>query len=331
MSKKYDITVFIPTYFGEKYLDNLLDMVFKQKIDKTFEVLIYDTSSKDSTPKIIEKYAKKHKNLRHKTILKEEYGHGKTRAAAAFDAKGEIVVYLSQDATPRDLNWLYEMTKPFELNEKVMGVLGKQVPWPTAPPVLKYEIRNVFESFGNENSTPLFYKDNFAQTQQQLDVLSFYSDVCSAARKSLLTGEIPYRDVPYAEDQLFGREIINAGYIKAYATRGVVIHSNDVKLSEFKARIFDETIGLRKVGIDVEKPSLKVVSKMIIRNSILDTIRTIRDREYSLKRKLMWLVLNPFYHIEKWKGVRLGASVDLDNSDEISKNSLESQQEIKNK
>ena len=39
-TKKVDITVFIPTYFGEDYLDDLLKMVFKQNIDKSFEVLI---------------------------------------------------------------------------------------------------------------------------------------------------------------------------------------------------------------------------------------------------------------------------------------------------
>lgn len=330
MAKKYDITVFIPTYFGEKYLDNILKMVFSQKIDKTFEVLIYDTSSKDSTPKIIEKYAKKYDNLRWKTITKEEYGHGKTRAAAAFDAKGDIVVYLSQDATPQNRRWLYEMVKPFELNDKVMGVLGKQVPWPTAPPVLKYEIRNVFNSFGNDCGTTLFYYDDFVKNQAEKDVISFYSDVNSAARKSILTGEIPYKDVPYAEDQLFGRDIIKAGYIKAYASRGVVVHSNDVKLSDFKARIFDETIGLRNVGIHVEKPSIKTISRMIIRNIMLDFVRTVRDREYSWKRKIMWIVLNPFYHIEKWRGVRLAASVDLSDNQEIEKNSLENKQKIKN-
>ena len=331
MAKKYDITVFIPTYFGEKYLDNILKMVFSQKIDKTFEVLIYDTSSKDSTPKIIEKYAKKYDNLRWKTITKEEYGHGKTRAAAAFDAKGDIVVYLSQDATPQNKRWLYEMVKPFELNDKVMGVLGKQVPWPTAPPVLKYEIKKVFNGFGHDCGTTLFYKDDFIQKKHQFDAVCFYSDVNSAAKKSILTGEIPYKDVPYAEDQLFGRDIIKAGYIKAYASRGSVVHSNDVKLYEFKARMFDETIGLRRVSIEVEKPSLGLIIKVVARSIILDAIYTIFDKDYSWKRKLLWLTLNPFYQIEKWRGIRLGAMADLSNDEQISKNSLESQQEKRRK
>ena len=58
MNKRVDITIFIPTYFAEDTLAHLLRKIFKQKIDKTFEVLIYDTSSTDKTPKIIKKYAK---------------------------------------------------------------------------------------------------------------------------------------------------------------------------------------------------------------------------------------------------------------------------------
>ena len=154
----YKATVFIPTWFGERYLDEVLDAVFKQKVPFKYEVLIYDTSSKDRTPEIIEKYAKKHKNLRHKTITKDEFGHGKTRNAAAHDAKGEIVVYISQDVTPAHNRWLYEMIKPFELSEKIVGVMGKQDPRPHCFPLLKSEIRSTFRNFGPDFGTTLFIK-----------------------------------------------------------------------------------------------------------------------------------------------------------------------------
>ena len=320
---KIDITVFIPTYFGEDYLDDLLKMVFKQKIDKTYEVLIYDTSSTDKTPKIIKKYAKKHANLRYKTITKEEYGHGKTRAAAAHDAKGDIVVYLSQDATPAHKYWLYEMTKPFELSDRIIGVMGKQDPRPTTFPLLKREIMGVFNGFGPDFGTTLFYKDSFIKKQETYDKVAFYSDVNSAARRSYLTGELPYQDVPYAEDQLFGRDVINAGYMKAYASRGNVLHSNEFKLREYKMRMFDETMGLRRVGIDVPLPTISQITKMVIIGWIRDTLFTLRDKQYSRKRKLFYLVLNVFYNIEKWRGVRRAVLTKLDAHTAIDKYSLE--------
>lgn len=319
-------TVFIPTYFGEQFLDELLDRVCTQIVDFDYEVLIYDTSSTDRTPEIIEKYAQKYDNIRHKIITKADYGHGKTRRDAAYDAKGEIVVYLSQDATPAHDRWLYEMVKPFELNEKIAGVMGKQDPRPNAFPLLKNEVRAVFSNFGPDGGTTLFYKDDFVKSQGQYDFIAFYSDVNSAGRKSILTGEIPYKPVPYAEDQLFGRDVIDAGYIKAFAARGNVLHTNDIRLRDYKARMFDETMGLRTVGIPVDVPSRKLIIKMIVKGVVKDWIRTLTDHDYSWKRKLYWLVVNPFYHIEKWRGVRLAASASLDDSNALEKYSLEQQQ-----
>ena len=322
-------TVFIPTWFGEQYLDEVLDSIFKQKVPYDYEVLIYDTSSKDRTPEIIEKYAKKHKNLRHKTITKEEFGHGKTRNAAAHDAKGEIVVYISQDVTPAHDRWLYEMVKPFDLNDKIVGVMGKQDPRPHCFPLLKSEIRSVFKGFGPDFGTTLFYNDEFVKDQGTYDAISFYSDVNSAARKSFLTGEVSYQDVSYAEDQLFGRDIIDAGYLKAYAPRGNVVHSNDMTLGEYKHRMFDETLGLRKIGIPVAVPGRKLIVKMIVRGVVRDTLNIPRDGQYSWKRKLYWLVVNPLYHINKWRGVRKAALADLDDVKTHAKYSLEERRNIK--
>ncbi|OGL22498.1 rhamnosyl transferase [Candidatus Saccharibacteria bacterium RIFCSPHIGHO2_01_FULL_45_15] len=323
---KQDIkaTIFIPTWFGEQYLDEVLTSIFRQKVPYNFEVLIYDTSSKDSTPAIIEKHAKKHKNLRHKTIAKSEFGHGKTRDAAAHDAKGEIVVYISQDVTPAHDRWLYEIVRPFEISDSIVGVTGKQDPRPHCIPLLKSEIRAVFRGFGPDFGTTVFYKDDFVKDQGTYDAISFYSDVNSAARRSFLTSTIPYQDVPYAEDQLMGRDIIDAGYKKVYAPRANVVHSNDMTLGEYKSRMFDETMGLRKIGIPVNIPSKKLITRMIIRGALKDCIHIIRDRDYSFKRKLYWLVMNPFFHVEKWRGVRLAAQVDMQDSARINRYSLES-------
>ncbi len=320
-------TVFIPTYFGEQYLEELLDGVFSQEVPFLYEVLIYDTSSKDKTPEIIEKYAKKYKNLRYKTITKAEYSHGRVRNDAAHDAKGEIVVYLTQDATPAHNKWLYEITKPFDFNSKIVGIMGKQDPRPHCFPLLKNEIRTVFKSFGPDFGTTLFYKDSFIKDKGTLGAVSFYSDVNSAARRNFLVDEIPYRDVPYAEDQLFGKDVVEAGYYKVYAPRANVIHSNDMKLGEYRYRMFDEIVGLRKIGNDMPMPTIKFILKSIFLGSLKDVILILRDREYSRKRRLYWLAVNPFYHIEKWRGVRLATKVKLNDIKTFNKNSLEKRRE----
>ena len=317
-------TVFIPTYNGEKYLNDILKFIFKQKVDFKFDVMIIDSGSRDKTISIIDKYKKQHENLQLIQIPNTEFGHGRTRNYAAQIAQGEIMVYLSHDAVPAHDTWLYEIVKPFELNDKIVGVVGKQVPRPKCVPLLKYEIRSVFRNLGPDSATSLFYKDSFMKDPVFKDSVTFYSDVNSAARREFLVNVIPYRDVPYSEDQLFGRDITDAGYIKAYAPRATVVHSNDISLREYKHRTFDEIVGLRKIETKLVMPSLKWTVKSIVLGSLKDAYRTIRDDQYSLKRKVFWLFVNPLYHIEKWRGFRTGIKHDLDDDLIFSKHSLES-------
>ena len=56
----------------------------------------------------------------------------------------------------------------------------------------------------------------------------------------------------------------------------------------------------------------------------------MRDHQYSWKRKLYWLAVNPLFVAEKWKGVRAAISVDLNDQKAIDANSLEKQQENRN-
>lgn len=317
-------TIFIPTFNGEKYLRQILKSIFEQKVDFKYEVLIIDSGSTDKTLDIVGSFKNKNRNLSLIEIDNNEFGHGRTRNYAAEIANGELIVYLSHDAIPSNKHWLYEMTKPFELNEKIMGVVGKQEPRSKCVPLLKYEIRGAFKSFGPDFGTTLFYKDSFLRGKALYNATTFYSDVNSATRRDFLLNVIPYKDVPYAEDYMFGNDIIDAGYIKVYAPRGAVIHSNDLKLREYKHRMFDETLGLRRLKIDVNTPSIKFIVKIVVIGSLKDAIRTMMDKEYSLKRKLFWLILNPLYHIEKWRGIRTASKVDISDEDVVTKYSLES-------
>lgn len=317
-------TIFIPTYNGEKYLDDILKMIFKQKVDFSYNVFIIDSGSTDKTLAIINKYLTKYpQQLRLHKIPKSEFGHGKTRNLAAQMADGEYMVYLSHDAVPATKYWLYEMLKPFELNDKVVGVTGRQYPRPKCVPLLKYEIDSVFRNLGNEAGTSLFYKDDFMKNPVYSHVVTFYSDVNSAAPRKFLLEKLPYRDVPYSEDQMYGQDLIEAGYMKAYASRGGVVHSNDLTLREYKHRVFDEIVGLRRIGTAMKTPSHLGIIRAVVKGSLKDAYRTVKDGQYSVKRKVFWLITNPLYHIEKWRGIRLATRIHLSNKDMLDRHSLE--------
>ena len=169
----------------------------------------------------------------------------------------------------------------------------------------------MFRGFGPDFGTTLFYEDEFVTSEGVRNAITFYSDVNSAARREILTGPVPYRDVSYAEDQLLGRDLIAAGYLKAYAPRGVVVHSNDMTLAEYDERMEDETRGQREVGIAVAVPSYGVIVRMMSRALVRDWFGILRDRDFGVRRKLYHLVVNPLFHVQKWRGVRRGAMAPL--------------------
>ncbi|CRH63507.1 Poly-beta-1%2C6-N-acetyl-D-glucosamine synthase [Chlamydia trachomatis] len=299
---EFDATVVILTYNGEQHLEEILNAVHAQRYGGTFETLVIDSGSTDSTLDIIAK----NPWVRLHQIPNSEFGHGKTRNLGAHLAKGRYVVYLTHDATPASDRWLHEITAPFDISERIVAVMGSQVPRADAFPLLRYDVKNTFASFGPMHGTTLFYDDDFIQDEGVRNAVTFYSDVNSAARRSVLTGEIPYRDVSYAEDQLLGRDVIDAGYIKAYAPRAVVWHSNEMTILEYDDRMFEETQGLREVGIDVALPSIPTVIKLVVGGVLRDAVRLVRDREVTTKRKLHGLLVNPAYHVQRWRGVRRG-------------------------
>ncbi|MFU8945617.1 glycosyltransferase family 2 protein [Mycetocola zhadangensis] len=313
------LTVAILTYNGEDYLERILMQLGEQELDGEVEVLVIDSGSTDATLEILAKFP----NVRLHKIPNSEFGHGRTRNLAAQLGTGEFIAYLTHDAIPIGTTWAREMLAPFKVSPRVVAVMGKQIPRPTCFPVIKYEIQGMFSGFGPDFGTALFYQDAFIQDEGVLGAVSFYSDVNSAARRSFILDVIPYRDVPYAEDQMFGKDLVLAGYIKAYAPRGSVEHSNDLTLEEYGKRIFDETVGLRRIGTNIPVLTVKNQLRLTARGIVGDSLRILRDRDYSWKRKLYWLANNPRYQILKWKSYRKSTLVDIDDDSQISAGSLE--------
>lgn len=317
------VTIFIPVYNGENdHLEETLNAIYRQKASFEWDVLVTDSGSKDNSVQILERFSNQYGNLKLVQIEKEEYSHGGTRQWAAENSDADYMVYLSQDAVPHTENWLEEMVAPFAINPKIVGVVAKQKPRTYCFPAMKYDIQAVFNEQGVDDAITL-WQGRDPQFEGHYTKESFYSDVCSAAPREFLVNSIGYRPVRYSEDYEYGKDIIDAGYIKAYSSKAVVEHSNDVRLSEYKKRIFDETFNVRKNGGHTNPISYVFVIKSFLKDSLKDTGRILHDRDYSWKRRLYWLAINPLFHLEKWRGVRLANNIGL--GEDISNYSLEHQ------
>ncbi len=300
---KVRATIVVLTFNGAEYLGDLLTAVTVQETDYKYEILVIDSGSRDDTLNIVAAFPE----VRLHQIPNSEFGHGKTRNLAIEMAKGEFVVFLTQDAVPTTSQWLNEMIKPFNISKDVVAVLGKQTPRPDCCPSVKREIISVFASFGPNHSIMLNQQNSLMSHQASKDALTFYSDVNSALRKSVHKA-IPYRDVNYAEDQAFGIDVIEAGLIKAYAPLGEVAHSHNYSLFKYFRRKYDEANGLAAATGQKQQVGLKELVVGSVKTALLDIRFTLRDQQYSTGQKLGWLITAPWYGFAQRLSTRLAHS-----------------------
>lgn len=90
------LTVVIPAYNVEKYLDDTLFSFVEESILSDLEVLVVDDGSKDGTAEIGNRYAQKYPQT-FRVISKENGGHGSTINVGIREAKGRYFKVVDGD------------------------------------------------------------------------------------------------------------------------------------------------------------------------------------------------------------------------------------------
>ncbi|MGV1034430.1 MAG: glycosyltransferase family 2 protein [Microbacteriaceae bacterium] len=270
------VTVVIPTLNAGRTLQEVLSAIQNQQGFDTVDVLVIDSSSTDDTEDIARSFA----NVEFHRIERAEFGHGRTRQRAAELANGEVVVYLTQDATPASPDWLAHIVAPLA-EPSVAGVFGRQIPRPGCPPILKYDIERVFA-----NPAP-----------------GFYSDANSAMRRATLLGPVPFRDVNFSEDFCFAADAAASNLHIRYAPDAAVWHSNDIPLSQFAERMRSEVRGHALAGHPLPHYGwVGGMARAVVR-AIQENVRILGDTQYGLGATVKWLVVNPCFHVARWIGI----------------------------
>ena len=139
-------SIIIRTYNESKHLGALLSAINNQAVEKdSFEIVIVDSGSTDSTLEIANNFETRIVNIR-----KEDFTFGRSLNIGCDAAHGEALVFISGHCIPKGDRWLSELIKPLKNNESEY-VYGRQI----GDEESKYSERQLLNKyFPKESSIP---------------------------------------------------------------------------------------------------------------------------------------------------------------------------------
>lgn len=218
------VTVIIPTLNAAPYIRPLLQTLREQTVP--CEIIIMDSSSSDNTAVIAGSFG-----ARTVTVQRKDFDHGGTRSLSADYARGEILVFMTQDAVPADKQSLEKLILPFA-DEKVGATYGRQLPLKDATPFAAHT--RLFKYGDSSFVKSLEDKERYGINTP------FLSNSFAAYRKRALQ-EIGLfkKGIIFAEDAHAAAKLLLAGYKIAYEADAKVYHSHNHSMMEEFRRYFD--------------------------------------------------------------------------------------------
>jgi glycosyltransferase involved in cell wall biosynthesis/GT2 family glycosyltransferase len=243
--KVTSVSVIVPVKDGERYLPELLGAVREQasaRPDVAVDVLVIDSGSSDDSVAIARRFG-----ATVLPIAPADFGHGRTRDLGAAQTTGDVVAYLTQDATPLP-GWLDAVVDGFALADDVGAVYGPHRARPDTSPMIARELDAFFAGHADPASG--------GPAVQRAGGLAWLSNVNAAYRRDCWQA-IRFGDLPYSEDQAFGQAMLAAGWAKVFHPGAAVAHAHDYPPAQFARRYFDEYRGLRETVGHVEPLALR--------------------------------------------------------------------------
>ena len=225
-----NISIICPLYNAEEYLISLNSDILKQRDVGELEILYVLTESSDGTERVLSQIG-----LDYIKIKKEEFSHSKTREAIAKEAKGEILVFITQDIKILDDKWLANLVEPIMKGESE-AAFSRQIC-----------SSSVIEKYIREKNYPAESRLVSKEDIPKYGLMTFFfSDACSAIKKEIFIEVNGYdeKDLITNEDMYIAYKLINRGYRIKYCSNSIVEHYHLFTLKQLFNRYFDTGVFL---------------------------------------------------------------------------------------
>ena len=284
------ISVVIPVKNGGRDLRRCLDGIAGQVTSEAVEVVVIDSGSVDGSAET----ARASGAVVHE-IPADEFGHGRTRNLGVRLARGDLLVFTSQDAVAEDARWLTHLAVAARSGTHVAGAYGRQLAHADARPPERF-----FLDF-------LYGAEPRVQQLADGEALTFeatlFSNVNAAIPRAVLE-RFPFRDdVSMSEDQEWSRRALRAGLALVYEPRAVVRHSHPYTIGSAFRRFFDS--GVSASYSYVEGPG----SRVALRRAGLRYAREELAWLWQTGQR-RWIPYTAVYELAKFAGLQFGVHHD---------------------
>ncbi len=278
----------IPVKNGGADLRRCLDAIAGQRIDEETEVVVVDSGSSDGSGT----YARS-RGARVHVIAAGEFNHGATRNLGAGLARGEVLVFTSQDAYAADEHWLARLTAPLRTARPPAGVYGRQVAHHDAAPPEHYFLDFLYGPVSREQSAGGPHELSLETT--------LFSNVNAAIPRSLFERFGFVDDIIMSEDQEWARRVLLAGHEIHYVAEAAVRHSHPYSLVEAFRRFFDSGVSAERSYLSGAGPSGAVLRRAALRYATGELRWLWRSGQGR------WIPYAAVYESAKFAGLQLGA------------------------
>ena len=263
-----EISIIIPIYNAEKYLNDCIESILKQTFKK-FEIILVDDGSTDSSGLICNDYRKKDSRIIY--IHKENTGVSDSRNIGIDNAKGEWILFIDADDLLGTSDYLEKMYY-FALNN------GAKMPVHEYVTELRKNDEITKKSYINKNIDKNHIIANIIRPKDYDGNFLYYAPTIWGklfSKKIIIDNHIYFRkDIKMYEDGLFMLDYVK--YIDDVKiikdTKYVYRIHNESAMHKFQFNALNEKIVIRNYYLDLIDLNSKIINSAII-SAIFGTYR----------------------------------------------------------
>ena len=246
------VDVIIPVYHPGKDFYELLEKLSHQSMG-VHKIILMNTGDAPWKEKVEEKFSLCEVHL----LKKEDFDHGGTRHEGSTYSEADYMLFMTQDAMPKDEHLVKHLVNAFDLDSDIKAAYARQLPNDTCREIEKYT-----RSFNYPEESRVKSKEDL----RSLGIKTFFcSNVCAMYEKETydrLGGFI--RRTIFNEDMIYAGGLIQNGFKIAYVAEAEVIHSHNYNAIEQFHRNFDLAVSQTDnpqifAGIRSEKEGIRLV------------------------------------------------------------------------